>query len=107
MILMLVEKLAGKLTTFPFQKTAEILKNADLAIGNLEEPLVENCPLVKTRTKFCDNPNNTEGLAFADFDLMNLANNHISNYGTEGINQTIKALKDHQIDYFNSEKTAI
>ena len=92
--------------TFPFQKTAEILKKADLAIGNLEGPLVENCPLLRTGMKFCGNPKNAEGLVFAGFDLMNLANNHISNYGPEGINQTIKTLKNHQIDYFDPEKIA-
>jgi len=92
--------------TFPFQKTAEILKKADLTIGNLEGPLIENCPLTRTGMKFCGDPKNAEGLMFAGLDLINLANNHISNYGSEGINQTIKVLKNHQIDYFDPEKIA-
>ena len=90
--------------TFPFQKTAEILKEADLTIGNLEGPLVENCPLTRTGMKFCGNPKNTNGLVFAGFDLMNLANNHINNYGPEGVEQTVKALDKHRIDYFGLGK---
>ena len=33
--------------TYPFAKTADFLKNADLTIINLEAPLVPNCPITQ------------------------------------------------------------
>lgn len=92
--------------TFPFQKIAENLSKADLTIGNLEGPLIKDCPIARKGTKFCGNPENAEGLSFAGFDLLNLANNHAKDYGQDGFSQTIEILKSQQIDYFGFEKMA-
>jgi len=92
--------------TFPFQKTVEFLKKVDLTIGNLEGPLIKDCPLARTGMKFCGNVENAKGLALAGFDLLNLANNHIANFGSDGIRQTIETLKEHQIGYFGLEKVS-
>jgi len=91
---------------FPFQKTAAILRKADLAIGNLEGPLLEDCPLTRRGMKFCGQAKNADGLVYAGFDLLNLANNHIGNYGPEGVAQTIQTLKKYQLGYFFSQKIA-
>lgn len=90
--------------TFPFQKTETIIKGADLAIANLEGPLIENCPLMRAGMKFCGQKENIQGLIFAGFDLVNLANNHINNYGPQGVEETIRFLEESRIDYFDSEK---
>ncbi len=87
---------------FPFLKTAEILKEADLAVANLESPLVKNCPSARTGMKFCASPELVEGLVFAGIDLVNLANNHTDDYGREGFEQTLEALNDRRIGYFGS-----
>lgn len=88
----------------PFENIACLTKNADITAGNLEGPLIANCPVTRTGMKFCGNLENVNGLTFAGFDLLNLSNNHIENYGREGIDQTIQALTDQSIDYFGLGK---
>jgi len=90
--------------TFPFQKITSVIQSADIATANLEGPVIENCPFIRTGFKFCGDIQNTQGLKFAGFDLINLANNHIANYGPDGIRQTIQSLTKNNLDYFNSEK---
>lgn len=90
---------------FPFEKIKEVINSADISIGNLEGPVVENCPVVRTGFKFCGRPENIQGLSYAGFDGMSLANNHINNYGLEGITQTTKTLQENNIDYFYEDKS--
>lgn len=82
-----------------FEKTASVLRTADLTLINLESPLIKNCPLTNTGMKFCGDPRHIEGLTFAGVDVVNLANNHIENYGTEGVNDTINILEEAEILY--------
>lgn len=96
----------GSSPFYPFLKTAAILRSADLTIGNLEGPLVKSCLLTTKGMVFCGAPTNAAGLAFAGFDLINLTNNHIHNYGGAGIQNTIAALASHKISYFGLNTTA-
>ena len=80
--------------TWMWDKTAEILKSADIAFINLESPLVNNCPITTGGMIFCADPKNIDGLNFAGIDVTNLANNHINNYGQEGIKNTIELLEN-------------
>lgn len=82
---------------FPFEKTSDFLVDADATIINLEAPLMKNCPVTDTGMIFCGDERFTEGLEFAGVDVANLANNHSSNYGLEGINSTIAILKGKNI----------
>jgi poly-gamma-glutamate synthesis protein (capsule biosynthesis protein) len=89
---------------FPFEKIRSFLSTFDIVIGNLEGPVIENCPVVRTGFKFCGQPENVQGLTFAGFDALSLANNHINNYGLDGISQTTQALNDNNLDYFYQDK---
>lgn len=77
---------------WPFEKTAEILRNADVTFINLETPIIEDCPLTNEGMKFCGDPRNINGLIFAGVDTVNLANNHMSDYGLTGGNSTVEYL---------------
>lgn len=77
---------------WPFEKTAEVLNQADLTFINLETPLIENCPVTNEGMTFCGDVRNIEGLKFAGIDVINIANNHISNFGLEGVESTEKIL---------------
>ncbi len=83
--------------TYPFEKTADFLKQADLTIINLEAPLVDSCPVTETGMVFCGNKRFTEGLTFAGVDVATLANNHSTNYGKAGVEQTIDILSQNNI----------
>ena len=83
--------------TWPFTHTAEILKQADLTFINLESPLVPNCPVTNEGMIFCGDPRHIEGLQFAGVDIVNLANNHLGNWGQEGIISTQQLLNQANI----------
>ncbi len=83
--------------TYPFLKTASFLKSADLTFINLESPFYDDCPTTNEGMKFCADPKAIEGLIFSGVDIANLANNHIGNYGLEGINFTKQLLQENSI----------
>lgn len=78
---------------WPYLKTAEELKNADITLINLESPLIGNCPLTNEGMIFCGDAGNIEGLTYAGVDIVNLANNHMANFGPKGIESSIDLLK--------------
>ncbi len=82
---------------WPFEKTAEVLESADLTLINLESPLVDNCPVTTEGMIFCGDPRHIEGLVFAGVDVANLANNHLENWGVEGVEGTASLLERAEI----------
>ena len=89
--------------TYPFQKTAAFLKTADLTLINLESPFYQLCPITNEGMKFCADPKAVEGLVFAGIDIANLANNHLNNYGSEGVSLTKKLLEENTINSLDGE----
>lgn len=92
-----VKMLQNKDWRYPFLKTSPLLSSANLTFGNLEAPFVENCPTTSTGMVFCARPEAIEGLKFAGFDVLSLANNHILNQGQEGKTETINLLDTNNI----------
>jgi len=82
---------------YPFLKTADFLKSADLTFINLESPFYDDCPTTNTGMIFCADPKAIAGLTMAGIDLANLTNNHIQNYEEEGVNLTQKLLQENSI----------
>ena len=88
--------------TYPFHYTANITKNADLTIGNLETPFAETGPYTRLGTVFRGDPRLVEGLVYSGFNVVNLANNHFGDSGRAGMNYTFKLLDKNNIDYFGA-----
>lgn len=66
------------------------IQDVDLAITNLESPLIEKgIPITKTGPAIKSIPETIKALKFAGFNLLTLANNHIMDYGAEGLSKTI------------------
>ena len=84
--------------TYPFEKVAGQLAEADFVFVNLENPIIENCPRTSTGLKFCTDPKLTSGLKFAGVDVVTLANNHALDYGKGGIEKTVEFLKEEGIE---------
>lgn len=77
---------------YPFLETAEVTSGADLTFGNLETTILEGS-IVKTGSfSFRTDPKAVEGLQYAGFDVLSLANNHVMNFGRSGLESTIKNL---------------
>jgi len=88
---------------YPFKDVDSILKTSDLLFGNLEGTLSNT----GKNAKFCKDPSKCYSfrspesygkyLNQAGFDLMSIANNHISDFGRIGIDNTIKTLNANDI----------
>lgn len=77
---------------------------SDLAIGNLEAPFCDSCKPEKDTSNeynfvFRTPTGYVKNLADAGFDVVNLANNHIGDFGKEGINSTKQVLEYNNIKY--------
>jgi gamma-polyglutamate biosynthesis protein CapA len=79
-------------SNYPFMNVANTLRSADIVFSNLESPIVDNCPYVDSGFIFCSDPKMIEGLKYAGIDVVSLANNHILNYGKEGLEETKRYL---------------
>jgi len=84
---------------FPFLKIADELKNADILFGNLEGPISDKGTKVGSIYSFRAEPEAIEGLNFAGFDVISLANNHAFDYGRLALEDTFSRLKTAGIDY--------
>ena len=83
---------------WPFRPTAAYTSNADITYINLESPLFSGCPVSPAESfTFCGDPRFVDGLTLMGAKVANLANNHLSNYGAEGITATDQLLQSHGI----------
>jgi len=85
--------------TFPFLKIASTTRDADLTFGNLENPVSSRGVNVGSIYSFRADPRTLEGLLFAGFDVVSIANNHIWDYGTEAFKDTLVHLTKSGIAY--------
>jgi len=101
-----------------FQKVKPILLESDLVIANLETPLIDAKNTLESRFSF--SPNNRfikqkgSYLHWSDkaktveylkkYNILNvsLANNHLMDYGIDGLNQTFDILKESGIRFFGA-----
>ncbi len=89
-----------------FDSVSAILKQSDLTFGNLEGVVMTKNIAPR---KSCKNPKNCYVFKMPDhyvghikkagFDLLSLANNHINDFGQEGISNTTELLKDSGIAF--------
>ena len=84
---------------YPFLYVSDYLLSADLVFANLESPIVTNCPRFEHGFTFCTDPKMVEGLVFSNINVVNLANNHILNFGKEGLEDTKRYLDSSDILY--------
>lgn len=74
-----------------FNDSLPLIREADIAITNLESPLLETgTPIAKTGANIKSSIKCIEAIKFAGFDMVTLANNHALDYGAEGLASTIK-----------------
>jgi len=94
-----VKKYGNEDFKFPFLKMAENLNEADILFGNLEGPISDKGVKVGSIYSFRNSPKAIEGLKFAGFDILSVANNHIFDYGRIAMEDTFLRLKEVGIDY--------
>lgn len=93
---------------FPFLKIDDELKKSDILFGNLEGPISNRGIKVGSIYSFRFKPEAIDGLLYAGFDVLSLANNHMLDYQRIALEDTMKILKENNIDYigagFNKEE---
>jgi poly-gamma-glutamate synthesis protein (capsule biosynthesis protein) len=76
----------------PFAAVAPLFAGSDIRFANLELPLTERGQRARKDYTFRAPPAVVEGLTAAGFNVLTLANNHMLDYGAEGLLDTLAAL---------------
>ena len=82
----------------------ELIKGADIAIANFENPAPNRVRWHTSGTVFSADPGIIDGLVNAGIDYVSLANNHIGDAGDAGILQTIDNLRERGLAYSGAGK---
>lgn len=85
--------------TFPWQNIAEDFRNADIAFANLEGSMSNVGADTGKKYSFRFNTEAVQGLRYAGFDVLSLANNHMLDWGRESLCETTKNLEAADIAY--------
>jgi poly-gamma-glutamate capsule biosynthesis protein CapA/YwtB (metallophosphatase superfamily) len=81
-----------------------LLKGADLAVANFENPAPDNFKYHSQGTVFSANPRLIAGLKDAGIDYVSLGNNHIGDAGPVGLLQTLANLDKYGIRHSGAGK---
>lgn len=78
-----------------------ILGDVDYAIVNFESPVVSHDakPIAKTGPNLKCSPKALQCIAHVGFDCVTLANNHFRDYGQVGVDDTLQACEQYNLDY--------
>lgn len=78
---------------WPFLEIKDYLSQGDILIGNLESPLIKNCPMISEGFIFCGEAQNVSGVKNAGFTALSIENNHMLNFGERGKAETKNTLE--------------
>lgn len=79
------------------QNVSSYFTKADIVFVNLESPIFKNCPITNQGFVFCGEDKHINALTKINTSVVNLANNHLSNYGENGYLKTKNILKEANI----------
>jgi poly-gamma-glutamate synthesis protein (capsule biosynthesis protein) len=83
--------IAANSPSYPFLSSRDLIAEADIAFGNLENPITSRGE-PGGGIIFRARPEAVEGLSYAGFDILSLANNHSDDYGATGLLDTMSHL---------------
>lgn len=85
---------------YPFAATAPILAGSDIAIGNLETPIARGgMEFTEKKFRYKADPKAAAAIRKAGFSVLTLANNHIMDFGAQGLAETLQNLKKENIHH--------
>lgn len=86
----------------PFDSVKEIFKNKDILLGNLETVLSNQGEKAEKAVLLYSLPEKTSYLRDAGFDILNIANNHITDLGVEGFHNTLEILRRERLAFIGA-----
>lgn len=90
---------------YPFRRIGSYLDTFDTVVTNLECPIATGGSDQGERYPFRGEPGALQGLAEAGIDIVNLANNHIFDYGEAAALETLSNLMTHRVAYVGADYT--
>ncbi|HOJ10829.1 MAG TPA: CapA family protein [Clostridiales bacterium] len=101
----LAELMDAQYSKTALSKIQPILDKADVRLINLENAVIKGgTPIHKSGPPLKANPENLAFLKEGHFDCAILANNHVGDYGEEGVFSTLRSLKKEGIAYVGAGK---
>ena len=85
--------------SFPFLKIQPYFQEADLLFGNLESMISDKGTDAGGLYSFRAEPEAVQGLIYAGFDIVSVANNHVFDYGRQAAEDTFLRLEEAGISY--------
>jgi poly-gamma-glutamate synthesis protein (capsule biosynthesis protein) len=82
----------------PLRPMAERLAAADVTIANFEATLSRDGSPTQGGDSFAADPRVEEGLKLAGIDVLSLANNHVGDWGSRALVQTVEAVEEMGIE---------
>lgn len=95
----MINRFGGGDFRFPFLKIKEKLEKADVLFGNLESVISDKGERVGSIYSFRAELKALEGLEYAGFNVLSLANNHMLDYQRVALEDTMLRLKEQGIEY--------
>ncbi|NHW36765.1 CapA family protein [Paenibacillus aceris] len=89
---------------YPYTNVKDYLSKPDFTIANLETPITTRGTVQKKDYVYRSSPLSLPPLKDAGIDLVNLANNHVMDYGPEGLQDTMNALDQEGIKRIGAGK---
>jgi len=91
----------------PFDKVKKTFKDKDILFGNLETALSGQGKREKKAFPLYSPSENVKYLKDVDYDVLNIANNHILDRGVEGFNNTLEVLNKNDLNFIgaNNDKS--
>ncbi|GAF96443.1 unnamed protein product, partial [marine sediment metagenome] len=80
----------------------ETLRNKDILFGNLEAVLSSMGEAAQKAVLVHSSPKNVEHLKSTGFDVLNIANNHIFDFGPEGFKNTLDVLYQNDLTFIGT-----
>lgn len=91
-----------------FKDASSLLNGYDLVVGNLETPFVDEGKTYGFKSAYLKSDvANISLLKYLNIGIVNLANNHIYDYGKANYELTKKLLKENEIRYFGVENIQV
>jgi poly-gamma-glutamate capsule biosynthesis protein CapA/YwtB (metallophosphatase superfamily) len=92
---------------YPVEDVKEVTAAADLTVVNLEAPLIASCPYHDSGYVFCGRPGVVAALQAMGVDVATLENNHIGDYGPQGVAETVAHLQAAGIAWADRRTMAV
>ncbi len=88
----------------PFARIKHYLKSGDIVFGNLENPITPGSEIMMPEMTLRADPGSAQALREAGCSVLSLANNHLADFGTGGLLDTLQYLDEAGIGHTGAGK---